>query len=86
MIIQEISPSIGPGMWGLFYCSFLWVLGILITLLHRSGLQVVGGVIACIGIVSLLFQVQIVLALTLLTFGFFMHGCGRILMHLRRRG
>jgi hypothetical protein len=73
-------------MLGLFYCAILWVIGMLVMLYHRSGLQVIGGVIACIGMITLLFNSHIILALCLLIFGFFLHSCGRLLMYLRRRG
>lgn len=73
-------------MLGLFYCAVLWVFGMLVMIFHRSGLQVLGAVIASIGIITLIFNSHILLALCLLLFGFLVHSCGRLLMHLKRRG
>lgn len=86
MFFDKAASALGPGMWGLFYCAALWVTGMMIMLFHRSGLQVLGGVIVCIGLLTLLINPQVYLALCLLGFGFFVHSCGRLLMHLKRRG
>jgi len=72
-------------MWGLFYASSLWVLGILIILYHRAGIQLLGTMIASIGLLALLLNTRFFLSLSLLALGLILHSCGRLILYMKRR-
>lgn len=86
MIIEHVTQSYGPGLAAALFSAFLWFFSILVVLYHRAGLQVIGGAIFFIGFFLLLSNTQSYLALNLLLFGFGIHGCGRLLFHMKRRG
>lgn len=86
MIIDYVSQSYGPGLNTMLFSAFVWFFSILVVLYHRSGLQVIGGAIFFIGFFLLLADAQPYLSLSLLLIGFGIHGCGRLLFHLKRRG
>ncbi len=86
MIIHAMTSVHGPGMWEIFYPACLWLAGMVVVLFHRSGIQVLGGVIACIGLLTLLVYGKIIIPISLLIFGIIVHTCGRLLLHFRRRG
>lgn len=85
MVTVNLSSSAGPGTWSLLLASGLWVFCMLVVLFHRAGIQVLGTGIACLGFLSLLLHNSLFLALSLFVFGVVLHGCGRLLFHLRRR-
>lgn len=81
LVIDASVPALSGIMWG----TALWVLCMLILLYHQAGMQVLGALLVFMGILLMLSDIPLILAFTLLLFGFFMHGCGRLLMYLRRR-
>lgn len=85
MIIGPILESGSPAAIGIFAGAGIWLMSMLIVVYHKAGMQVLGAFLAAIGFVMLIANIQIILALSLLTFGFCMHGCGRLLFRLRRR-
>ncbi|MBI1388091.1 MAG: hypothetical protein GC154_06555 [bacterium] len=86
MILDNVTQAYGPGMTAVFGSAAVWVSGMLIVLYHRAGLQVLGAAIAFVGFLLMVLNVQILLAASLLAFGFAVHSCGRLLFHLKRRG
>ena len=86
MIFHHPIFEAGPGIAGVLSGAGLWVVSMWIVLFHRSGIQVVGMAIACIGILMMLLQPQYLLSFSLLVIGFAVHGFGRLLLNLKRRG
>ncbi len=86
MIIEHVTQAYGPGLAATLFSAFVWFFSMLVVLYHRSGMQVIGGAIFFIGLALLIFNTQLFLALNLLFFGFAIHGCGRLLFHMKRRG
>ncbi len=86
MILHTMTSSSGPGMWDIFMPACLWVASMMVVLFHRSGIQVLGITIACIGLLTLLVYGKIVIPCSMLIFGLIVHTCGRLLLHYRRRG
>jgi hypothetical protein len=85
MIFGVNPTTIWPGITGIVTCAVLWVLGMMIVLFHRAGLQVIGAFIAIAGVITLLTHSQVLLSTGLMFFGLLIHGFGRLLFHLRRR-
>jgi hypothetical protein len=85
MILPEMNSISAPSLTSIFYASSLWVFGMMVILFHRSGIQVIGTMIAIIGFCTLILYNQIFLSLTLLVSGLLFHSCGRLLMHMKRR-
>ena len=75
----------GTGHPQLFYAACIWVTAMLIVLYHRAGIQVIGASIALIGFIAMLMDSRFFLALSLFAVGLMVHGCGRLLLHLKRR-
>ncbi|MEW6236303.1 MAG: hypothetical protein AB1656_13030 [Candidatus Omnitrophota bacterium] len=85
MILNNLSYSIGPGAIGLLVSAVLWVASIIIVLANRSGIQRIGAGIVFIGVAILVVHNRVILSLSLLAFGLFVHGCGRLLIDRKRR-
>ena len=86
MLIHPISITGGLGLIHIVYCAVLWLAGMLLILFHRSGIQVLGALIISIGFFIMVFHSRLHLAMSLMLVGFVLHGIGRLLMHLKRRG
>ncbi len=86
MILHPITLSEGPGIVNIIIGALIWMCGMLLIMFHRSGIQLLGLIIIGIGFFLLLFLSQPILAAGLMFIGFVMHGFGRILIHLKKRG
>jgi len=85
MILDNLSHSIGPGAIGILISAALWVASMLIVLANRSGIQRIGAGIVFVGVMILVVHNRVTLSLSLLAFGLFVHGCGRLLVDRKRR-
>ena len=85
MIVNSAVSAIGPGLTGILYCTAIWVFTIFLVLCHRSGIQIVGGMIALIGLISLFIFPYLLFSLTLFFFGCMLHWFGRMLYHIKNR-
>lgn len=85
MIIEHISQPYGPGVLGAIFSAFVWMISMFILLYHRSGMQVVGGLIFFVGLGLLVANAQVYLALPMLLIGFGMHGIGRFIYRMKHR-
>lgn len=85
MILDNLTQSGGTGIISVLVSAGIWVFSMFIVLAHRAGIQLLGVVIALIGLVSLFSLQRVFLSLSLLFVGIFVHGCGRLLLYLKRR-
>lgn len=84
MIVNSAIAGFGPGLAGIMYCAFLWVLTIFLVLCHRSGIQIVGGMIAFAGFISLLVFPHMLFSLTVFFLGCMLHWFGRMLYTFKK--